>query len=156
MQGPFELSMPWWDFVWRGIGVYLIVLLLLRLAGKRSFGDLSPFDIVVLMVVGGSLRTAIIGKDASFIGPLISVTSIIAVNKAIGWTTARWKIFDRMVEGLPAILATDGKRDEPALRHFDISNSEFERELRSHGLETEGDIAIARLEANGKITLIRK
>ena len=73
----------------RGVVVYLIVLLLLRLSGKRAFGDMAAFDIVVLMVVGGLLRTAIIGEDHSLLGPLIAVASILALNKIIGWVSAR-------------------------------------------------------------------
>jgi len=156
MQGAFDLALPWWAFVWRGVAVYLAVLIFLRLAGKRSFGDMSPFDIVVLIVVGGALRTAIVGKDASFIGPLIAVASIILTNKIIGWLTARWRIFDRAVQGRPAVLAINGMRDSRALNRYDISDSEFDRELRAHGLENEGDIVIARLESNGKITFIRR
>jgi uncharacterized membrane protein YcaP (DUF421 family) len=156
MHGAFELSMPWWHFVWRGIGVYLAVLIGLRLAGKRSFGDMSTFDVVVLMVVGGSLRTAIIGKDASFIGPLIAVASMLVVNRIIGWISARQPWFEKWIEGTPGVLARDGRRDPAALRSYDIADAELDRQLRSAGLEDEHDVAIARLEATGKITLIRR
>ena len=56
MDTLLNLSMPWWHFVVRGALTYLTLLLLLRLAGKRSFGELSPFDVVVLILVGGALR----------------------------------------------------------------------------------------------------
>lgn len=156
MKGLFDLAMPWWAFTLRGVVVYLIVLLLLRLSGKRAFGDMAAFDIVVLMVVGGSLRTAIIGKDASLIGPLIAVASILAMDKAIGWLSARSIVFNRWVEGVPAILARDGRRDHAALLRHDVANTEFDRALHVHGMEDESGVLLARLEPNGKITLIRR
>jgi uncharacterized membrane protein YcaP (DUF421 family) len=154
--GEFDLSMPWWEFALRGVTVYLAVLIMLRLTGKRSFGDLSAFDIVVLMVVGGSLRTAIIGKDASLVGPLIAVAAILLVDKGMGWLSARWPAFNRWVEGMPSILARNGRRDPHALRRHDVADSEFDRELHVAGLEDESSVLLARLEPNGKITLIRQ
>jgi uncharacterized membrane protein YcaP (DUF421 family) len=156
MKGLFDLAMPWWAFTLRGLVVYLVVLLLLRLSGKRAFGDLSAFDIVVLMVVGGLLRTAIIGDDHSLLGPLIAVASILALNKLIGWISARWHGFNRWIEGRPTVLARDGRRDPQALRRCDVSSTEFERALHTHGLEDESSVVLARLEPNGKITLIRR
>jgi uncharacterized membrane protein YcaP (DUF421 family) len=155
MESALDMSMPWWHFVWRGVAAYLAVLVLLRLAGRRSFGDMSPFDIIVLIIVGGVLRTAILGSDASFVGPMIAVASIIGANRLIGWLSAHWPAFNRFVEGYPAVLARDGKRDRKALRKYGVSDSEFNRELHAHGLEDEREVAIARLEPNGKITLIR-
>lgn len=63
-----ELTSPWWVFAVRGVAVYLILLLLMRLSDKRSFGEMSAFDVIVL--VGGTLRTSIIGADSSFAGGL--------------------------------------------------------------------------------------
>lgn len=154
--GEFDLAMPWWEFAVRGVAVYLIVLLMLRLTGKRAFGDLSTFDIVVLMVVGGSLRTAIIGKDASLLGPLIAVAAILLTDKLIGWTSTRSHRFNRCIEGEPAILARDGRRDRAALRRHNIPEAEFERELHRAGMEDESGVALARLEPNGEITLIKR
>lgn len=153
--GEFDMVMPWWEFALRGVAVYLAVLLMLRLTGKRSFGDLSTFDIVVLMVVGGALRTAIIGKDASLIGPLIAVAAILLVDKMLGWTSARWSRFNRLIEGTPAILARHGRRDRLALRRHNVPEAEFDRQLHRAGLEDESTVALARLEPNGEITLIR-
>ena len=62
MDSLFPQTMPWWEFGLRGIGCYLGLLVLLRLSGKRTFGEMSPFDIVVLILVGGALRSAMVGK----------------------------------------------------------------------------------------------
>src|SRR5581483_2353406 len=85
----FELALPWWELVWRGIGAYLAALIMMRIVGKRSFGDMSTFDIIVLVLVGGTLRNSILGPDMSFPGGLIAVASILAADRILAWACTR-------------------------------------------------------------------
>lgn len=154
MHDAMQLSMPWWTFALRGALVYLGLLVLLRLTGKRGLGDMSAFDIVVLVLVGGVLRTAILGDDRSMLAPVIGALGILGTQKLIGWCSARSRRFNRLVEGWPTVLVRDGRRDPLAMRKHDISDSELDRVLHAAGLENESTVALARLEPNGKITLI--
>ena len=81
----FDMDLPWWEFAVRGATCYLGLLIMLRLTGKRAFGEMSPFDIVVLVLVGGALRSAMVGRDASLLGPFIAVAAILLVDKALAW-----------------------------------------------------------------------
>lgn len=155
MDSLFSLSMPWWQFVLRGAIAYAGLLVLLRMAGKRSFGDMSPFDIVVLILVGGSLRSAIVGDDTSVLGPFIAVITIIGLDKLLGWMCARSARFNRFVEGVPVLLARRGAMLDGALRKHDVPPADFERALRVEGVRTLADVAEARLEPNGKITVLK-
>lgn len=150
-----HLSDPWWVYALRGAGVYLGLLVLLRLLGKRSFGEMTTFDIVVLMLVGGTLRTAIIGDDSSPLAAIIGVLAIFLLDKAVAWVCARSLFFDRVIEGEASLLARDGKLLEGALRRHDMSEEAFRRVLREKGLREVGDVAEVRLEANGKISVLR-
>ena len=85
MNSILELSVPWWHFVVRGVVVYLGLLVMLRLCGKHSFGEMSAFDVIVLVLVGGTLRTSIVGPDTSFLGALISVAGILTADKVLAW-----------------------------------------------------------------------
>ena len=156
MEDLWRLSMPWWEFVVRGGLAYLGLLLLLRLAGKRSFGELAPFDMVVMILVGGTLRPAIVGHDASVLGPFIAVTTIIVADRLLTWACAASVRVNRWVEGVPELLARDGRLDERALERASIPREGFERELRAHGVKSLAAVAEARLEPNGKVTLLRK
>jgi len=151
-----ELSMPWWQFVVRGIAVYLALLCMMRLSGKRSFGEMSAFDLIVLMLVGGTLRTSIIGSDHSFLGGLIAVASILVADRALGWICSRSARVNRIVEGHPSVLVSNGSRVAGALRRCNLPEAAFERALRAHGLENETAVITARLEPNGKITVIKR
>ena len=152
----FELATPSWEFVIRGAACYLGLLILLRLTGKRSFGDMSSFDIVVLIIVGGALRSAIVGKDSSLIGPLIAVVTILALDKLLGFMCAMSPRVDRLLEGRSIILARDGKLVPGALMRQSISKAAFQRELRANQLQSLESVNEARLEANGRITFTKK
>jgi len=156
MSDLFELSMPWWEFVLRGAVCYLGLLLLLRMAGKRSFGEMSPFDIVVLILVGGALRSAMVGKDASLIGPFISVTTILAVDKALCILSVHSRTFDHLLEGRHVLLAKQGRLIPGALQRQTIPQSAFERELRSHEVRSVEEVDEAILESNGRITVFKR
>src|SRR3954465_6842850 len=108
MESLLPQTMPWWEFALRGAGCYVGLLILLRLTGKRSFGEMSPFDIVVLILVGGALRSAMVGKDASLLGPFISVATILAVDVLLGWLAARSQRFNHFLEGRHVLLARKG------------------------------------------------
>lgn len=156
MDDLFELSMPWWHFVVRGVLTYLTLLLLLRVAGKRSFGELSPFDVIVLILVGGAMRTALVGHDDSLLGPAIAVATIIAADRVITWLCAWSPRIDRWIEGKPVLLARNGETLRGELLRQGISAEGFARELRRHGMSSVSEVGAARLEPNGKITVLKR
>jgi len=151
----FELSEPWWHFAARGVLTYVGLLVLMRISGKRSFGEMSAFDVLVLVLVGGTLRTAIVGEDHSYLGAFIGVASILLANKGLAWLCTRMPRFNRLVEGLPAELVRDGRRDPVAMRKQDLPEAAFNRALHAAGMEDESSVVIGRLEPNGKITFVR-
>jgi uncharacterized membrane protein YcaP (DUF421 family) len=156
MRDLLDLSMLWWSFAFWGAVTYLGLLILMRLAGKRSFGEMSAFDVIVIALAGGTLRTAIIGNDTGMLGPFIGVAAILATDKAIAFVSARSPGFNRLMEGFPTLLIRKGQRDPAALRGQNLSDAALDRALYAGGIETDDDVDTARLEPNGKITLIRK
>lgn len=156
MANAFELAAPWWTFVVRGAVTYLGLLVLMRLAGKRSFGEMSAFDVVIIALAGGTLRTAIIGDDQGLLGPFLGVGSILATDKALAWLCTRFPRVNRLVEGFPTLLIRNGKRDPDALRSQNLPDAALDRALHGAGIEDDADVRTGRLEPNGKITLIRR
>lgn len=151
-----DLAAPWWTYLVRGALTYLGLLLLMRLAGKRSFGELSAFDVIVIALAGGTLRTAVIGDDTGMAGPFLGVAAILATDKLIAWVSARSPAFNRLMEGFPTLLIRDGQRDVSALRKQNLPDAALDRALHGAGVETDGDIETGRLEPNGRITLVRR
>jgi uncharacterized membrane protein YcaP (DUF421 family) len=117
---------------------------------------MSAFDVVVIALAGGTLRTAVIGDDQGMLGPFLGVAGILATDKAIAWMSARSPAFNRLMEGFPTILVRNGKRDPAALRNQNIPDAALDRALHGAGIETDRDVETGRLEPNGKITLVRR
>lgn len=156
MMSWFDMSMPWWMFVARGVTVYIGVLVLVRLAGKVTLGDMSTFNILMLIFLGSLMRTAVLGGDHSLLGPFIAVATILILDKLLAVAATRWPRCNRLLEGVPTLLARRGVSDAGALRRTAVPQAAFERALRTHGLQRVDQVQEARLEPNGKITVIKR
>ena len=95
----FTLSVPWWEFVVRGIVIYFFLLLLLRVTGKRQISQMSPFDLVLLLILSNAVQNSMNAGDNSLVGGIISATTLVALNYGIGILTYRSKRMERLVEG---------------------------------------------------------
>jgi len=90
----FGLTTPWWEIILRTAVVYVVVLVLLRTAGKRELGQMSPVDLVVILVIANAVQNAMTGGDNSLIGGIIAATTLVAVNTAfsrVGHRVQRWR-----------------------------------------------------------------
>src|SRR5436190_8474394 len=105
----WNMSLVWWEFVLRGIIIYVFLIILLRLTGKRQVGQLAPFDLVLLLILSNAVQNAMNGGDNSIVGGMISAVTLVGVNWLIGLVTFRSKIAERLVEGSPALLVHNGK-----------------------------------------------
>jgi uncharacterized membrane protein YcaP (DUF421 family) len=147
-------TLPWWTFVVRGAVAYLGLLVLMRLAGRHSFGEMSAFDILVLVLVGGTLRTAIVGNDNSLCGAFIGVATVLVIDRLFAVLATRSPAFNRLLEGRPSMLARNGQLLAGELRRHHVPMTVFERALRKNGITDVHRVAEARLEPNGKFTVV--
>ena len=152
----FDLSMPWWAFVLRAVVVYFLLLLLLRLSGKRTMGQFTAFDMLLVVLLGNAVQNALLGSDTSVIGGLLLAATLIALNWLVGLASARSAKVENWVEGVPVLLARDGRVFRDVLRRELISKEDFERTMREAGCLDVADIRLAVLETDGHITLITR
>lgn len=151
-----QLSMPWWAFVLRACAVYVVLLVLVRVAGKRSMGQFTPFDMILVILLGNAVQNSLIGKDDSLQGGLLLAGTLIALNSLVGFLTSRFRRFEVLVEGEPVKIATDGRVDEEVLRKEMVTLADFEQAMRQAGLEDRADILHAWIETDGDITILPK
>ena len=152
----WRTTQPWWEFVIRGLLVYGFLLLVLRLTGKRQVGQLSPFDLVLLLVLSNAVQNSMNGGDNTVAGGFILVITLVAVNGLVSWLTFRSKKMELLVEGRPRILVHDGAAIESALAQEQISRHELMAAIRQVGLTDIEEVRVAILESNGRINVIRK
>ena len=156
MNDLFHLSAPWWHFVLRAIAIYALVMVLIRLSGKRAVGQFTPFDLVLLVLIGNAVQNGLNGGDNSLSGALILAFCLIVLNYAVAFVTARSQKVERIVEGVPKVLARDGTVFHDVLRSELVSLDDFHEALRMNNLADPEDVALALLETNGSISVVPK
>jgi uncharacterized membrane protein YcaP (DUF421 family) len=150
----FELAMPWWAFVLRACVVYFLLLAMIRMTGKRTMGQFTPFDMLLVVLLGNAVQNALLGQDTSVGGGLLLAATLIALNWMVGLASARSAKVERWVEGAPVLLAREGRVYRDVLRRELISREDFEKAMREAGCLDMADVRLAVLENNGHITVV--
>jgi uncharacterized membrane protein YcaP (DUF421 family) len=138
--------------------VYLFLLLAFRLAGKRELGQMTPFDLIVLLTISNVLQNAMIGNDNSLGGGIIGALTLFILNGALARLTFRFPKLAHVLESAPTVLIRDGHVIDRNLRREVMTVDELHRALRKHDLDL-GDIEqieIAQLESDGSVTVTMK
>ena len=151
-----HMSIPWWEFLVRGVVVYTFLILLLRLTGKRQVGQLAPFDLVLLLVLSNAVQNSMNAGDNSLVGGLISAATLVLVNWLIGYATYRNKKLEALIEGRPLILIHHGRLYEDAMSRAQLTHHELNAAIRQAGVSCPDDVLSAILENNGAISVIPK
>jgi hypothetical protein len=107
MSDLFALAMPWWEFILRAVVVYVVVLGMVRLSGKRALGQITPFDVLLIVLLGNAVQNALLGQDTSLAGGLLLAATLILLNYGVGWLTTRSRRIETLVEGEPVLIARD-------------------------------------------------
>ncbi|MDE2407006.1 MAG: DUF421 domain-containing protein [Xanthomonadaceae bacterium] len=154
MNDLFQLSAPWWHFVLRAVVVYVMVMVLMRLSGKRAVGQFTPFDLVLLILIGNAVQNGINGGDNSLSGAAVMATTLIVLNYVVALLIARNRRIEKWVEGVPVLLARDGQVFQQVLRRELVSDDDFAEALRMNGVGDVGEIGLAVLETNGHISVV--
>jgi uncharacterized membrane protein YcaP (DUF421 family) len=149
----WTLSVAWWELIVRSVIVYAVLILLLRITGKRQVGQLAPFDLVLLLVLSNAVQNAMNGGDNSVIGGIISAVTLISLNFVVGYLTYRNKRLEVMLEGQPEVLIHNGKLFEKVMARAQLTHHELNAALRQEGCVSVADVHCAILENNGTITV---
>ncbi|MBB3276069.1 uncharacterized membrane protein YcaP (DUF421 family) [Pseudoxanthomonas sp. OG2] len=152
----FNLSMPWWGFIARAVIVYFALLVMIRVSGKRTMGQFTSFDMLLVVLLGNAVQNALLGEDASVGGGLLLAGTLMAINWLVGLASARNRRFEALVEGSPVLLAREGKVYKDVLRRELISREDFDKAMREAGIDAIDEIHLAVLETNGHITLVAR
>ena len=154
MDEMLQLTAPWWHFVLRAIAVYVMVIVLVRMSGKRAVGQFTPFDLVLLILLGNAVQNGLNGGDNSLAGALLLAGTLIALNYAVAYLTARFRRVEHVVEGVPKVLARNGTVFHDVLRSELVSLDDFHGALRMNNVAGPEQVALALLETNGTISVV--
>ncbi len=140
--------------VFRTVVVYLVLLALLRVAGKRELGQMSPFDLVVLLVISNAVQNAMVGPDTSLTAGLLAAATLVLVNWFIDRFALRSMWFRAQVIGSPTLLVHEGELIREHLRREGVTEEEVMQALREHGVADLVAVKVAVLEVDGTISVV--
>lgn len=135
--------------------IYLVVLIGVRLSGKREVGQMTPFDLTLLLLLSNSVQNAMTGPDTSLFGGVVAAATLLLLNYLVGTVSGASRGFRRIVEGEPSLLVHDGKAIESHMAREHVSMDELQRALREHGIASIHDVALAVLEVDGSISCMK-
>lgn len=147
------LSVVWWELIIRGIIVYILLIGLLRLTGKRQIGQMAPYDLVLLLVLSNAVQNAINGGDNSVTAGVISAATLVGVNYLVGIATFKSKRIESLIEGRPQILVHNGKLFPEVMERAHLTHHELNAALRTAGCACIEDVHYAILENTGQISV---
>jgi len=145
----FLLPLPILEKLLRPVIVYLVLVLLLRLFGKRELAQLNPFDLVVLLSLSNTVQNAIIGDDNSVTGGLIGAFSLLAINWLVVRVLFRSRKLTKVIEGRATVLVSNGQIDQRALQRESLSREELLAVIHRQGFEDFDQVRRCELEPNG-------
>ena len=140
----------------RCILMYGFLLLAFRLTGKRQLGQMTAFDLIVLLIISELVQNAMVGDDTSVTGGVISVTALILLNAGVAWLTYRYKFVERAIEHQPTVLVRHGRVLWDNVRREHMTPAEFRSALRQQGVMSLKQVRFVLLEEDGEISIIRK
>ena len=135
--------------------IYLVVLIGVRLSGKREVGQMTPFDLTLLLLLSNSVQNAMTGPDTSVIGGIVAACTLLLVNYLVADLSGVNRRFRRFIQGEPSLLVHDGQVIESHMAREHVSMDELQRALREHGIATYHDVALAVLEVDGSISCLK-
>ncbi|WP_285293992.1 DUF421 domain-containing protein [Aureimonas altamirensis] len=144
------------DIVLRATAMFAILFLLLRLLGKRELGQMTPFEFVVLVVMGDLIQQGVTHNDFSLTGATLAIVTFAFWGLVLSWVTYLFPRAEKLLDGEPRIVIRDGCLIEDNLRRDRVTRAEVESEMRQAGIAAMEDVAWGILEPQGKFSFIRR
>jgi uncharacterized membrane protein YcaP (DUF421 family) len=135
--------------------IYAVVLLGVRLSGKREVGQMTPFDLTLLLLISNAVQNAMTGPDTSLIGGVVAASTLLILNYFVADLSGVNRRFRKFIQGQPSLLVHDGQVIASHMAKEHVSMDELERALREHGIASYHDVALAVLEVDGSISCLK-
>jgi len=135
--------------------IYLFVLVGVRLSGKREVGQMTPFDLTLLLLLSNAVQNAMVGPDNSVIGGIVAAATLLILNYIVAELSGANRRFRKFVQGSPTLLVHNGKIISAHMAREHVTVDELQRSLREHGISCIPEVAMAVLEVDGSISILK-
>jgi uncharacterized membrane protein YcaP (DUF421 family) len=131
------------------------VLIGVRLSGKREVGQMTPFDLTLLLLLSNAVQNAMTGPDTSLAGGVVAAVTLLVVNYFVADLSGANRRFRKFIQGQPSLIVHDGQVIEAHMAKEHVSMDELERAMREHGISDYHQVALAVLEVDGSISFLK-
>jgi uncharacterized membrane protein YcaP (DUF421 family) len=136
--------------------IYLFLIVGLRLLGKRELGQMSVYDLVLIVVISNSVQNAMVGSDNSLVGGLVSALILLVMNRLLTWLMVKNPHLAGWIEGDPVLIVRDGQLLEQPMRQAGVTRDNILAAMREHGIDDLDEVQMAVLEPDGIISIVPK
>ncbi|MDP9236204.1 MAG: DUF421 domain-containing protein [Chloroflexota bacterium] len=150
----FGVHAPFAQIVYRSAIVYVAIVIGMRLTGSRQLGQMTPFDLVLILLIANAVQNAMVGTDVTILGGLAAAATLLVANRLTALITDRVPLFRRVLEGQVVLLVNDGKLIERNVQHAGLSDELVLQAIREHGFERPDQVRMAVLEIDGTISIV--
>ncbi len=147
------MGSPAWGIAVRSLLVYVAVFVGLRVAGKRELGQMTVFDLVVILLIANAVQNSMVGPDFSVQGGILAAGVLLLLNRGLAILRLR-SHWGRLIEGTPTVLVEDGELVLPHLAKEGLDRDEIEMAIREHGVSSLTAVKLAVLETDGSISIV--
>lgn len=151
--------MPGWgvllNICLRTTAIYILVLVGVRITGKREVGQMTPFDLTLLLLLSNSVQNAMTGPDTSLAGGAVAAVTLLLLNYCAADLSGMNRRFRRWIQGSPALLIHNGQLVTSHMAREHVTDDEVFRAMREHGISNLKDVALGVLEVDGSISLLK-
>jgi uncharacterized membrane protein YcaP (DUF421 family) len=149
------MDLPWWEFVVRGAVVYAALLVMVRISGRRTIGQFTPFDLLVVMLLSEAVSNSLSGGDDSLVGGLLIASTLIALNAVVALLSSRSKRMAAVFDGSAVLIGRDGRFFDSVVKRCRLAEADLEEALREADCARH-QMQCAFLEADGSISILKK
>jgi uncharacterized membrane protein YcaP (DUF421 family) len=150
----FGIHAPFFEIVCRTAIVYVAIVAGMRLTGARQLGQMTPFDLVLILLIANAVQNAMVGADASIFGGVLAAATLLSLNRVTALLADRIPMFRHAIEGQIVVLLSDGKLIESQIQRAGLSDDLVMQAIREHGFDKASDVRMAVLEVDGTISIV--
>lgn len=136
--------------------VFAFLLIVIRVSGKRDVGEMSPSDLILLLLLSANVHTSLSGDDKSLTGGLIGAAVLISANYALNAIAYRRRGFEKILKGEPELVIHEGSPQKRVMKRHHLTDAMLKVAIRKEGVEHYEDVKLAVLETDGTISVIKK
>jgi uncharacterized membrane protein YcaP (DUF421 family) len=138
----------------RSVAVYLCIVLLLRLFGKKELAQLSVVDLVFILLISNSVQNAMVGSDSSLEGGIVAAIGLFITNAVFKFVMRKSASLSNLIQGEPVMLIYQGRLKKANLGRVQMSEQELEAAIREHGVKSISDVDLAVFEVDGNVSVL--